>query len=57
MGAPGGTVESIPSSTRARLASDLGRIIEEYRRVWRQRNREGGLRDSVGRLESLLLLY
>jgi len=55
--APGGAVASILSSTRAGLSDDLRRIVDEYRRVWRKRNREGGLRESVGRLENLLRLY
>ena len=55
--APGGAVASIPSSKRAGLSADLARIVHEYRRVWRQRNREGGLSDSVGRLETLLRMY
>jgi hypothetical protein len=55
--APGGALASIPGPARAALAADLSRIMAEYERVWRQRNREGGLRDSVGRMERLLHLY
>jgi hypothetical protein len=33
------------------------RIIAEHRRLWRARNREGGLEDSVARLEPLLAEY
>jgi len=55
--ASGGAVASIPSTKRTALAADLERIIHEYRRVWRLRNREGGLSDSAGRLQSLLRLY
>jgi hypothetical protein len=33
---------------------ELRRIIDEYKRIWRLRNREGGLVDSVRRLEALL---
>ena len=32
-------------------------IVVDYERGWRRRNREGGLRDSAGRLERLLRLY
>jgi hypothetical protein len=39
-----------PGPARAALAADLARIVADYERVWRQRNREGGLRDSVARL-------
>jgi hypothetical protein len=55
--APGKAVVSIPPANRAVLADDLARIADAYRRVWRQRNREGGLRESAGRLERLLALY
>ena len=57
LAAPGGAVAAIPGPARAALAADLRPIIAEYQRVWRLRNREGGLRDSVGRLEALLRLY
>jgi hypothetical protein len=55
--APSGDVASIPGPSRAALATDLTRIVAEYRRVWLQRNRVGGLNDSVGRLERLLRMY
>ena len=57
LAAPGGAVAAIPGPARAALAADLSRIVAEYRRVWRHRNREGGLKDSAGRLESLLRMY
>jgi len=57
LAAGAGAVEAIPGPARASLATDLSRIVDEYRRVWRLRNREGGLRDSVGRLEQLRRLY
>lgn len=55
--APGGAVTAIGPGVRTALADDLRTIIAEYQRVWRSRNREGGLRDSVARFESLLTLY
>lgn len=57
LAAPGGAVASIPAAARRALAEDLGGIVEEYRRIWRLRNREGGLVDSAGRLENLLRAY
>ena len=36
------------------LEEELLALISEYERLWRLRNREGGLRDSAGRLERLL---
>lgn len=57
LAAPGGAVKEIPVAVRKALAADLAPIIDEYRRVWRLRNREGGLSDSAGRLDRLHLLY
>jgi hypothetical protein len=57
LAAPSGAVAAIPGPTRAALATDLARIVAEYQRVWRRRNREGGLRDSVGRFARLLRAY
>jgi hexosaminidase len=57
LNAPGGSVAAISGPSREVLANDLAPIVAEYQRVWRLRNREGGLRDSVGRLEKLLRLY
>jgi len=57
LSAPGGAVEGIPEARRKALAADLEPIVAEYRRVWRLRNREGGLADSAGRLDRLLRLY
>lgn len=46
-------LRSVPMQVRRDLAEELDGLIEEYRRVWRMRNREGGLKESVGRLERL----
>jgi hypothetical protein len=40
-----------PDRSPGELERDLGDIIEEYKAVWLVRNRPGGLRDSVARLE------
>ncbi len=50
-------VEALPASARSRLASSLGLLIEEYRRLWLARSRPGGLADSAGRLDRLLRMY
>jgi hypothetical protein len=55
--APGGVVTAIPASTRKSLAAGLGAIIVDYERIWRLRNREGGLADSSARFRHLLQLY
>jgi hypothetical protein len=39
--------------TSRRLAADLAVILGEYRRLWLQRNRIGGLSDSVRRFGAL----
>ena len=51
------TLAGIPEPARAELAADLAPLIDEYRRLWNKTSREGGLSDSVGRLEELMRLY
>ena len=55
--APGGAVGSIAPARKRELEDDLRRVLDDYRRIWRARNREGGLADSAARLERLLALY
>jgi len=50
-------VAQLPANERAELAADLGRIIAEHRRLWLERNREGGLQYSTKGLEALLAAY
>jgi hypothetical protein len=45
------------SAVKRRLATDLRLIIDEHRRLWMARNREGGLQDSARRLENRLEEY
>ena len=52
-----GTLASVPQSTRDALAADLDDIVNEHRRLWLQRNRPGGLGDSVAWLDNLRLAY
>jgi hexosaminidase len=52
-----GSISSIPENTRKQLAADLERMIDEHKRLWLLRNREGGLTDSVARMERILKLY
>jgi hypothetical protein len=52
-----GLVSNIPEKTRKELTQDIKQIISEHKRLWRLRNREGGLADSVGRLEKLAAMY
>jgi hypothetical protein len=40
-----------PVKDAATLDADLGEIIAEYQKVWRARNRPGGLTDSVAKLK------
>lgn len=41
----------VPIRNARELAQDMDEIIEEYRAVWLERNRPGGLADSVARFE------
>jgi len=52
-----GEVAAIPAPTRAALAEELGAIVTQYRTLWLSRNREGGLSDSVARMERLIAMY
>lgn len=52
-----GTLGSVPPSTLRDLASELGAIVQEHRRLWLARNRPGGLEDSAERLTSLADAY
>ena len=55
----GGTVEpsKLPAETRRELAADLRKIITEFRTLWLVRNREGGLAESIIRMQHLLEQY
>ena len=52
-----GDGETDPATTKQALDDDLRDIIYEYERIWLARNRPGGLRESVGRLQSARLNY
>ncbi len=56
-GAPEAQVHELPARVRQELAADLRRLIGALRETWLARNRPGGLKDSVARLERLLKLY
>jgi hypothetical protein len=45
---------SAASENATTLAADLRAIIAEHQRLWVARNRIGGLRDSVARLDTRL---
>ncbi|HEX4825808.1 MAG TPA: family 20 glycosylhydrolase [Candidatus Polarisedimenticolaceae bacterium] len=47
-------IARLTGTSQAALGDELRGIIDEYERIWRLRNREGGLVDSVGRLKRLL---
>lgn len=47
------SIEQIPENIRAKLARQLEKLIEEYRRLWTLRSRPGGLEESSGILETL----
>jgi len=52
-----GSLASVPSTERDALATDLGTRIAEYRRLWLERYRPGGLDDSTAWFEHLLDCY
>jgi hypothetical protein len=45
------------ANIRQQLAQDADRLIAEYREIWLARNREGGLKDSLARLEKMKQAY
>ncbi len=49
------SIAAIAQERRKLLAHELGALIEEHRKLWLSRNRPGGLKESVGRLESTRL--
>ena len=52
-----GTLASVPSTDRRALAAKLASRIEEYRRLWLERFRPGGLTDSTAWFEHVLDCY
>jgi hypothetical protein len=46
----------LPKNVRAALAAELEPLLPEYRQLWLARNRSGGLKDSAGRFENLVVL-
>jgi len=52
-----GTLGSVPEAVRRGLADDLVALIDRYRSLWLQRNRPGGLDDSVAWLDNLRSAY
>jgi hypothetical protein len=53
---PDAPLDALPPKSRAALAEELRPLIERHREIWLQRNRPGGLDDSVARLERTLAL-
>lgn len=45
---------NIPAKKRKELADELEKLIESHKEIWIVRNREGGLKDSAGKLEDLM---
>lgn len=50
-------ITALPVGIKVTLADELAGLIDRYEATWRQRNREGGLADSAGRLRQLLDQY
>ncbi len=52
-----GSLPSVPAPERAALAAALTPVVKQHARLWRARNREGGLVDSLAWLEHLRGCY
>ncbi|GAG92434.1 unnamed protein product, partial [marine sediment metagenome] len=50
-------INEIDLKTKNQLKTKLTILIEEFQRIWLERNRRGGLNDSKKRLEDLLALF
>jgi hypothetical protein len=44
----------VPAAKRKEIANDLEKTIARFQELWLARNRQGGLSDSIGRLQNLL---
>ena len=47
-------INQIPENTRTQLTNDLLILIDQYEEIWLERNRLGGLNDSIDRLRRVL---
>ncbi len=47
LASPDGTLTGVDSATRQELAAERAQLLEEQRRLWLARNREGGLAESL----------
>ncbi len=56
-GCIGQTAAELPEDDRTWLAGNMTRLIEDHKRIWLERNRSGGLPDSIARLQSILNVY
>ncbi len=50
-------IAALAANVRQSLSRALGELITQHETIWRQRNREGGLIDSAGRLRKLQQMY
>lgn len=57
LNAPGKEISNIPDSTKNELYNELKHLIDEHKKLWVVRNREGGLKQSAQNLENLLNYY
>lgn len=51
------TIPELPEEIRHSLAENWRTLLKDYQRIWLARNRIGGLRDSMARMQKLLSLY
>ncbi|MCQ2286462.1 MAG: family 20 glycosylhydrolase [Bacteroidales bacterium] len=52
-----GQTKSIPTAQRKELANELKPLIDNHKKLWTVRNREGGLSESAGRLQEIYDYY
>lgn len=54
LAAEAGKLAHAPKEVRDDLSTRLRSVIAEHKRLWLQRNRAGGLSDSIARMDALL---
>jgi hypothetical protein len=52
-----GHFASLPENRKEELKTELSQLIESHKAIWLVRNREGGLKDSAGKMEAVLKTY
>jgi len=56
LAAKDGEIKNIPAEQRKQFADTLKELVKEHKSIWLKRNRVGGLSDSSGKMDELLLM-